>query len=130
VTPTLAPLTAPAPDAARGLLMDLFVKDIRVDAAIGALAPEYGRRQLLLVDVDMRIEVPADDVLTDTVDYRAVAACAADLAVDHIVLIETYALRLARACLDLPSIRSVAVTVRKPAALAPAMAGTRVYLEN
>lgn len=112
------------------MIIDLFVRDIQVDAAIGALAAEYGRRQILLVDVDIRMAAPSDDLLEDTADYRTIAERAEALAIEHIVLIETYALRLARACLELPHILSVEVTVRKPSALAPAVAGTRVYLEK
>lgn len=105
----------------------LFVRELQVEAEIGARSDERGRRQRLIVDVEAEIAPPLFDELSATPDYRAIAAAAQRIAAQgHIVLIETYAQRLALACLALPGISAVDVMVRKPQALMPAMAGVRV----
>lgn len=105
----------------------LFVRQLQVEAEIGARSDERGRQQLLIVDVEAQIAPALFDELEATVDYRAIAATARRIAEQgHIVLIETYAQRLALACLALSGISAVHVMVCKPQALAPAMAGVRV----
>ena len=106
------------------MVMRLIVHGIQLQAEIGARAHEQGRRQVLLVDVDLEIEPPANDDLASAVDYHAIVERAQAIAEGgHIVLIETFAERMASACAQLDRVIQVDVVVRKPSALAPAMAG-------
>src|SRR3569623_777637 len=82
------------------------------------------RREALTVFVrglklgDQRIEV-----LADTVNYERISTRARDIAAEgHIELVEEYADRLARACLDDPRVRRVRVRDEQPEALAGAEA--------
>jgi dihydroneopterin aldolase len=111
-------------------IITVFVKDFSIDAAIGALAAEYGKRQQLLIDVGIQIEQPVGDFLEDTIDYRDVVTAADRIADKHIVLIETFAARLAEACIEMRHVVAVEVSVRKPSALFPAIAGTTVRRER
>jgi len=105
----------------------LFVRELPVETEIGARSDERGRRQLLIVDVEAEIAAPLFDELTATPDYCAIVAAAQQIAEQgHIVLIETYAQRLALACMALSGVSAVDVMVRKPQALPPVMAGVRV----
>ena len=109
----------------------LFVHDLCIEAHIGALHEECGRRQTLIIDVEAEIAPPLADALAATPDYRAIRTCAQNLANDgHVVLLETYAQRLADVCLALNGIQAVAIRIRKPAALAPAMAGVRIAAQR
>ncbi|EZP74521.1 hypothetical protein BV96_00611 [Sphingomonas paucimobilis] len=106
--------------------MRLFVHDIRLEAQIGALSSERGRFQPLIIDIDAVIVPPQSDRMEDAVDYRGLLQRTTATLDEHIVLIETAASRVADACMRIPGIAEVSVTVRKPGALAPAMAGVTV----
>lgn len=117
-----------AGDADRTVIV--FVRDISIEAPIGALADEVGRRQTLLIDIELQTRLSGRDSLGDTVDYRQLVAAARAIAEDHVVLVETFAFRLAQACLEMPDVTVVEVTVRKPSALFPATAGAKVRRER
>ena len=104
------------------------VRDLHVMADIGINPDEIGRRQPLIVSVAMLVEPVEDDAIHATVDYRRVAATAAELGEQRIALIETFARRLATRCLLLGAVREVAVQVDKPQALAVGMASVTVAL--
>lgn len=98
----------------------VFVRAMRVDAEIGIYDHEYGRTQPLIVDVEMEIAADGFDNIHDTVNYEAILNKARQIAAEgHLKLVETYAERLARACLDEPRTLRVRVRVEKPEALAP-----------
>lgn len=86
---------------------------------------EYERRegQEFVVDavlgVDTRLAAAEDD-LSLTVDYGALAAALADVVGGQpVLLIETLAQRLAQVCLAEPAVMEVEITVHKPQALVP-----------
>lgn len=109
----------------------VFVHGLRLDAAIGVLASERGRRQLLTVDIELEVETgPPDEAdPASVVDYRNAAGHARRLAQGgHIALVESFAERLAAACLADPRVAAVRIRAAKPEALADAAAaGVEIY---
>jgi dihydroneopterin aldolase len=111
----------------------VFVRGLAVEAEIGVHAHEQGRRQPLLVDVELAIAHGEGWRLADTLDYEKILAHAREVADSgHIGLVETFAWRLARACLAEPRVVRARVRVEKPMALAPhaAAAGVEITLER
>lgn len=104
------------------------VRDLTIMADIGINPDEIGQRQPLIVSVTMLVEPVEDDAIDATVDYRRVAAAAAELGEQRIALIETFARRLATRCLLLGAVREVAVQIDKPKALAAGLASVTVTL--
>jgi dihydroneopterin aldolase len=105
----------------RCLSASVFVRALKVEAEIGVHAHERGRRQALLIDVEVFLAHSGSPVLADTIDYETIVGHAHAIAdTGHIGLIETFAWRLAGACLAEPKARRVRVRVEKPLALAPA----------
>jgi dihydroneopterin aldolase len=98
----------------------VFVRGLTVEAEIGVYPHEQGRRQALIVDAEIGLEHAGSPRLADTFNYELVRAHAQRIAeAGHIGLVETFAWRLARACLAEPGARSIRVRVEKPLALAP-----------
>jgi dihydroneopterin aldolase len=102
------------------------VRDLPLLADIGINPDEIGRRQPLVVSVDL--ELSGEDIteIAQTIDYRQIARLAEDLALVHIPLIEIFAERLAMQCLAWPHSRSVHVVIDKPFALTRGVAGVEV----
>lgn len=101
------------------------VRNLRVEALIGVNPDERERRQPLIVTVEALLDV-RPSLIAETIDYRAIAAEAHDVASRHVGLIEEYARLLGERCLALGPVEQVAVTVAKPEALAQGMAMTTV----
>ena len=100
----------------------VFVRGLAVSAQIGVYAHEEGRSQPLVVDVEMDIATPAAGwrSIGETVNYERVGEHARAIAASgHIGLVETFAWRLAVACLAESLVTRVRVRVEKPMALAP-----------
>jgi dihydroneopterin aldolase len=116
----------------RPTLQRVFVRGLRLEAEIGVHAHEHGRTQPLLVDVELDVELAGLALLADTLNYETIVTHArAVLAAGHLELVETFADRLARACLADPRVRRVRVRAEKPDALAEADgAGFEVVLER
>ncbi len=131
-----APIPFPPLDAKSGVRLTeatVFVRGIRLDAEIGIYDHEHGRRQPLVIDVELTIETSGFETIADTVNYESITAAAHAVAASgHLKLVETYAEQLARACLDQPHARRVRVRVEKPEALAPCAeaAGVELVLEK
>lgn len=106
------------------------IRNLMVIADIGVRHHEMGRPQELLVSVALEVIPPGTDLIDDTVDYTAIAALADALGRERIGLIETYAARLARACLDDQRVLQATVTVDKPRALEAGMASTTLTLRR
>lgn len=107
------PATAPRPEA-----LTVFVRGLTIQAGIGVHDHELGRLQTLVISVALTLEPHGVARLSDTVNYEGVAAAARAIAAEgHVGLVETFAQRLALACLDDPRVRRVEVTVDKPGAL-------------
>ena len=86
--------------------------------------------QRLVVSVTVETDLPGADSLNDAFDYAGIPALIDEVAASHIALIEIFAARVARACLDDPRNRSAAVRVEKPPALVNGMAWTTVTLSR
>jgi dihydroneopterin aldolase len=109
----------------------VFVRAAQIEAEVGVYAHEFGRKQPLIVDVALELEPRPVEHITDTVNYERVIDKARALAASgHFKLVETFAERLAQACLEDPLVQRVQVRVEKPQALAPtaAAAGVEIVL--
>lgn len=109
----------------------VFVRGLAVAAHIGMYAHEEGHAQPLVIDADLTIETDGWARLSDTVNYERVGVHAqAIAAAGHIGLVETFAHRLAVACLAEPRVIQVRIRVEKPLALAPhaTAAGVEIVL--
>lgn len=101
----------------------VFVRGLRLCASIGLLESERRRRQPLVVDIELEVEAgPPDEAdPASVVDYRTAAAHARRLVeAGHIALLESFAERLATACLADPRVAAIRIRAAKPEALADA----------
>ncbi|HKT53501.1 MAG TPA: dihydroneopterin aldolase [Caulobacteraceae bacterium] len=100
--------------------LTVFVRGLRLQAEVGLHAHEQGRRQPLIVDVELELAPTRIEHIATTVNYDEVAHKAKALAAaGHCNLVETFAHRLAEACLEDDKVRRVRVRIEKPEALAP-----------
>ena len=112
-------MTAP-PSQPPLLQQKILVRTLRVEARIGIHPHEQDHPQVLVVDVEIETQPRRVTKLSETLNYEAVVQAARAIAGSgHIDLVETFADRLACACLDMPGAREVRVRVLKPAALQP-----------
>jgi len=109
----------------------VFVKGLRVEAAIGIYDHEHGRTQPLIIDAIFDLDLHDIHGLKDTLNYELVGQIARDfIARGHIKLVETLAEDMARTLAALPHVRRVEVSVIKPEALSDAdQAGVCVVFE-
>ncbi|MBL8555980.1 MAG: dihydroneopterin aldolase [Phenylobacterium sp.] len=107
----------------------VFVTGLKVQAQIGVYRHEIGRVQPLIVDVELDVPTNASDRLVETVNYETILQAAQDLAGGgHIDLVETFAHRLAEACLRDVRVTRARVRIEKPLALAPHAVGAGVEI--
>ncbi|MBS0360920.1 MAG: dihydroneopterin aldolase [Proteobacteria bacterium] len=98
----------------------VFVSGLKVQAEIGVYRHEIGRVQPLVLDVELDVPTAGAAHLSETLNYEAILKAARDIAAGgHIELVETFAERLAHACLADPRVTQAKVRVQKPLALAP-----------
>jgi dihydroneopterin aldolase len=115
--------------AGRVISSKVFVTGLEVQAEIGVYKHEIGRVQPLIVDVELEVPTAGAERLADTLNYETILQTAQAVAAEgHIALVETYAERLARACLADPRVARVRVRVEKPLALAPHAVGAGVEI--
>jgi dihydroneopterin aldolase len=117
----------------RRVATTVFVRGLAVAAQIGIYDHEHGRKQPLVADVELSLTPGPIEHFADTVNYESVAEKAQAIAdAGHLHLVETFAERLARACLEDPRVIRVRVRVEKPEALAPQAqaAGVEIVLER
>jgi 7,8-dihydroneopterin aldolase/epimerase/oxygenase len=123
-----------SPPPALGIeTLKVFVRAARIEAEIGVHAHEHGRRQPLIIDVELDIAPRPVEHIADTVNYEGVITKAEALARSgHFKLVEAFAEGLARALLDDPLVLRVRVRLEKPEALAPkaAAAGVEIVLSR
>ncbi len=113
-----APLPFPAGDAVRHEALSVFVRGLTVEAGIGIHDHELNRLQTLVIDVTLTLTPGPVERLGDTINYETVAAAArAIVAEGHVGLVETFAQRLALACLADARVQRCAVRIEKPGAL-------------
>jgi dihydroneopterin aldolase len=111
-------VTDPVPAA-----LSVFMRGLAIEAEIGIYPYERGHAQPLVIDVELALTPVRVAHLTDTLNYETLVELARRLAATgHVELVETYAQRLAQACLDDPRVLSARVRVEKPRALAGAQA--------
>lgn len=129
---SVTPLPFPGADAPRLDGLTVFVRGLTLEAGIGIHDHELGRLQRLVIDVTLELTPEPVERLGDTVNYETVAAAArAIVAEGHVGLVETFAQRLATACLTDPRVRRCAVRIEKPGALdGAAAAGCQVVLSR
>ena len=127
---TVSPLPLPASDSPRREGLTVFVRGLQVEAGIGVHDHEMGRLQTLIIDVTLELAPVPVERLGDTINYETVAhAARAIVSEGHVGLVETFAERLAVACLNDARVRRCSVRIEKPGALdAAAAAGCEVVL--
>ena len=109
----------------------VLVRGLVIEAEIGVYEHEHGRRQPLVIEVELQLEPGPFEHIGDTINYEIIAERARQIAAaGHLKLVETFAERLAHACLKDARVRSVRVRVEKHEALAPATAGVELTLER
>ena len=117
-------------DGFRREALRVFVRDLRIEAGIGVYDHEHGRLQTLVIEVMLELAPQAITRLSDTINYETVAQAARAIAAEgHVGLVETFAERLARACLEDGRVRRATVRIEKPGALnAVAAPGCEIVL--
>jgi dihydroneopterin aldolase len=113
----------------RRMMTKVFVTGLKVQAEIGVYKHEIGRVQPLVVDVELDVPTAGAGRLSETLNYETILDAARDIASQgHIELVETFAERLARACLADLRVTRARVRVEKPLALAPDAVGAGVEI--
>ncbi|HEX2816710.1 MAG TPA: dihydroneopterin aldolase [Phenylobacterium sp.] len=113
----------------RTVMTKVFVTGLKVQAEIGVYRHEIGRVQPLVVDVELDVPTSGAERLSDTLNYETILEAARQIAgAGHIELVETFAERLARACLADARVTQARVRVAKPLALAPDAVGAGVEI--
>ncbi len=126
--PLPEPTAAPVPEG-RVVMTKVFVTGLKIEAEIGVYRHEIGRAQPLVVDVELDVPTAGAERLAETVNYETILTSARAIAAEgHIALVETFAERLARACLADPRVTRARVRVEKPLALAPDALGAGVEI--
>jgi len=107
------------------------VRDLQLLADIGINPDEIGRRQPLVVTVELLLNVTEGvEAIAQTVDYRRVSQAAEELAQVHFPLIETFGLRLGEQCLRFAGVTEARVSLDKPFALTRGTAGVEVVVKR
>ncbi len=95
----------------------IFIKDMVIDMAIGVFDSEKGRTQRVRVNVTVDLNQwpdEAKDNIDDTLSYAKIVKHVQDIAAaGHIHLVETFAQRIADACLLEKNVKSLTVRVEK-----------------
>jgi dihydroneopterin aldolase len=111
----------------RTTMTKVFVTGLKVQAEIGVYRHEIGRVQPLVVDVELDVPTAGSHRLSETLNYETILDAARGIAAQgHIELVETFAERLAHACLSDARVTQARVRVEKPLALAPDAVGAGV----
>ena len=112
--------------------MLVYVRGLRIDANIGIHDHERGRRQPLVVDVELTLGDQRVDHLSDTVNYDDIVTLArANVDVGHVELVEEYVERLARELLEDGRVIRARVRAEKPEAIEGAEAvGCEIVLSR
>lgn len=111
--------------------LQVFVRQLALEAEVGVYAHERGRKQPLVIDVELDIAFGGSARLADTFNYERVRSEAQRLASSaHFDLVEGFAESLCRSLMTDDRVLSVKVRVEKPLALAPdaAAAGVEMFV--
>jgi len=105
---------------ARTAMTKVFVTGLKVQAQIGVYRHEIGRVQPLIIDVELDVPTAGAGRLSETLNYETIVSAAQAIAAGgHIELVESFAERLAHACLADARVTRARVRVEKPLALQP-----------
>jgi dihydroneopterin aldolase len=119
--------------AAHTVMTKVFVTGLKVQAEIGVHRHEIGRVQPLVLDVELDVPTARSRRLSETLNYETILAAARQVAASgHIELVETFAERLAAACMADARVTRARIRVEKPLALAPdaVAAGVELIVER
>ncbi len=99
----------------------IFLRDLELNAFIGAYEHEMGRTQPVIINIEMQVMEPSNpisDNLDDVVCYNKITQNVQDI-IDqgHIKLVETLAENIAAMCLAHHLVLSARVRVDKPTAI-------------
>lgn len=104
----------------------VFIRGLQIDALIGVHAHEKHSKQPLIIDVEIELSAPRNfesEKIGDTINYEAIVAHAQTIAESgHVFLVETFAERLAAACLSEQHAQAAKVRIEKPRAFPSAAA--------
>ena len=104
----------------------VFLRELKLDAFIGAYEAEQGAPQPVRINLEADVLEPSDPVgdrLEDVVCYNKLTqGIKAIIAEGHIKLVETLAERIADLALSHPMVVSITVRVEKPNAIPEAFA--------
>ena len=106
------------------------VRELPLLADIGINPDEIGRRQPLVITVELLLEAQSVSMIGETIDYRRIAAAAEALAQVHIPLIETFAHQLGDICVGWGGVIEACVNIDKPFALTRGLAGVEVTVRR
>ncbi|MBU6267959.1 MAG: dihydroneopterin aldolase [Sphingomonadales bacterium] len=106
------------------------VRELPLLADIGINPDEIGRRQPLVITIEVTLKSSRIEAIEHTVDYRSLVREAEELARLHIPLIEIFGRKLAERCLAMPLVASAAVRIDKPFAITRGLASVEVALEH
>ena len=112
------------------VLTKVRVRELPLLADIGINPDEIGRRQPLVISVELELDAGEITSIAETIDYRRIADAAEALATVHIPLIETFAYRLGQECVSWAGVTKASVSIDKPFALKRGQAGVEVVIEN
>lgn len=106
------------------------LRDVQLLADIGVHHHEIGRPQPLVLHVTLTVVPPERDSVDEVFDYVRIKRMAETLSRERIVLIETFARRVAEGCLADHRVRDAVVTVEKPQGVPGSMASATVRLAS
>lgn len=116
----------PMPPAQGSERSSIFVRGLQIDALIGVHAHEKHSKQPLIIDVEIELSASRNfesEKIGDTINYEAVVTHAQTIAESgHVFLVETFAERLAAACLSEQHAQAIKVRIEKPRAFPSAAA--------
>jgi dihydroneopterin aldolase len=99
--------------------MTIFIAGLEMPARIGVHDNEYGRTQMLLFDIKIKLTPTTADEIASTLDYEIVVELVERvLGEGHIQLVETVARRIAHALRCDPRLDEVVVRAALPRARA------------
>ena len=112
----------------------IFIKDLRLDMAIGITSVERAKRQRVVVNIslfcDLSVAAKSENI-DDTVNYFSVAKTIEALALSrHFDLLETFAEEIAALCLDYDGVDRVSVKAEKPNIVSELCSSVGVEIER
>lgn len=108
----------------------IALRDVQLLADIGVHHHEIGRPQPLILHATLDVVPPERDTADAVFDYVRIKRLAERLSLERVVLIETFARRIAEACLKDARVLAATVQVEKPQGVPGSMASATVTLRR